>query len=56
MEPIIVVFFVVVAWAYHHEKVKRKKQIKAAYEFNPANTLGGARFANNDDLRKAGLL
>ena len=55
MEAIIVLFFVVVAWAFHHENVKRKKQIKAAYDFNPANKLGGARFANNDDLREAGL-
>jgi len=36
-------------------RARQKKSIKAAYDFSPANVHGGARFANNDDLRKAGL-
>jgi len=38
-----------------HVRAMRRKQIKAAYNFSPANVHGGARFAANDDLRKAGL-
>ena len=38
-----------------HIRTRRKKSIKAAYDFSPANVHGGARFATNDDLRKAGL-
>jgi type IV secretion system protein VirD4 len=37
------------------EEARRRKMIRQAYSFTPANTLGGARFATNDDLRAAGL-
>jgi type IV secretion system protein VirD4 len=33
----------------------RRKRIEAAYNFNPANVHGGARFADNPALKKAGL-
>lgn len=36
-------------------RARRRKQIKRAYGFSPANVFGGARFAGNDDLRDAGL-
>jgi hypothetical protein len=52
----IVFFFVVLGWEIHRQKVRRKKAIEDAYAFAPQNTLGGARFAGNDDLRKGGLL
>jgi len=51
-----VFLFVALAWDIHRQRVRREKEVKAAYDFTPANALGGARFANNDDLRKAGLL
>jgi hypothetical protein len=38
-----------------HERARRRKMIRQAYNFAPANTLGGARLGANDDLRKAGL-
>ena len=38
-----------------HIRARQKKSIEAAYAFSPANVHGGARFANNDDLRRAGL-
>jgi len=33
----------------------RRKRVERAYSFTPANVHGGARFAGDDDLRKAGL-
>jgi len=52
----IVFLFAVIGWENHRQKVRRQKSVKDAYAFTPQNTLGGARFANNDDLREAGLL
>ncbi len=49
--PVLLMMFALNA----HVKAQRRKQIKAAYDFAPANVHGGARFAGNDDLRKAGL-
>lgn len=37
------------------ERKQRRKAIRDAYSFNPGNVHGGAKFAGNDDLRKAGL-
>ncbi len=60
MELLVYVFivfvFAAIGWENHRQKVRRRKQIQAAYAFTPTNTLGGARFAGNDDLRKGGLL
>ena len=36
-------------------KAARQKRIEAAYQFNPPNSHGGARFADNADLKAAGL-
>ncbi len=33
----------------------RRKRVEAAFDFRPENAHGGARFANNEDLKKAGL-
>ena len=52
----IVLFVMAYGWEKHRLKALRQKSVKAAYEFTPENTLGGARFAGNDDLREAGLL
>ena len=49
--PVLLLMFALNA----HVKAQRRKQIKAAYDFAPANVHGGARFAGNDDLREAGL-
>jgi type IV secretion system protein VirD4 len=36
-------------------EVVRERRLKEAMDFQPDNVLGGARFAENEDLRKAGL-
>ena len=51
----IVLFVMAYGWEKHRLKALRQKSVKAAYEFTPENTLGGASFAGNDDLREAGL-
>lgn len=45
-------FFAFVIWAL---RAARQRRIDDAYRFNPANAHGNARFATDDDLRKAGL-
>lgn len=37
------------------ERKQRRKAVRDAYTFNPANVHGGAKLAGNDDLRNAGL-
>lgn len=48
----VVGFFAFVIWAL---RAARQRQIDRAYAFNPVNAHGGARLAQNADLRKAGL-
>jgi type IV secretion system protein VirD4 len=59
MTPMVefVAVFVLIAWAYRHTYISaRNKRVRQAWHgFNPVNVHGGARFAGNDDLRKAGL-
>lgn len=52
---ILIVFPIVMIVVIVHQRAARRKQMKAAYEFAPANVHGGARLAHNDDLRDAGL-
>jgi type IV secretion system protein VirD4 len=54
----IFIYLVVLFVAFCISCVKeaaRKKRFEEAFRFNPPNSHGGARFANNKDLRKAGL-
>lgn len=56
MAALLILMFPMLVIALHlYSKAMRRKQIKAAYQFAPANVHGGARFAGNDDLREAGL-
>lgn len=52
---IVVVLPIFLIVAAVHVRVLRRKQIRAAYDFAPANVHGGARFADNNDLREARL-
>jgi hypothetical protein len=52
---VMLVVFALLILVNAHERARRKKQIERAYGFSPANVHGGARFSDNDDLRKAGL-
>jgi type IV secretion system protein VirD4 len=52
---LILVFGLLVVGLVQATAAGRKKRIAAAYNFKPKNVLGGARFADNRDLRKAGL-
>lgn len=52
---LIVIVVAVLFLVLEHEKAARKKRIRQAYAFNPTKAHGSARFANNDDLKRAGL-
>jgi type IV secretion system protein VirD4 len=54
MEIIALIIFLPVLIFFALDE-RRKKRIEKAYRFNPRNAHGGARFAANDDLKKAGL-
>jgi type IV secretion system protein VirD4 len=54
VECIFFFLFLVFCFA-QAEKAARAKRVRQAYEFNPVNAHGGARFATNDDLKRAGL-
>lgn len=51
---LLIIPIVVVAYLVMEAKEAKKKRVAAAYHFDPAQTHGGARFAANKDLRKAG--
>ena len=56
MEAVLLLIFLLPVFGYLGLNELRKKRVRQAYDFNPRNAHGGARFATNDDLRKAGLL
>jgi type IV secretion system protein VirD4 len=51
----IVVIVVVLVLAFQLDNAARRKRVRQAYKFNPANAHGASKFAVNDDLKKAGL-
>jgi len=53
---LILLMAVLTVFLHAHERARRRKWMKQAQAFNPPNAHGGARFANNDDLRNGGLL
>jgi type IV secretion system protein VirD4 len=56
MGVLILLFIVVVVGGILSAEAKAgARRIQEAYAFDPANAHGGARFANNKDLKKAGL-
>lgn len=55
VEAFLFFAFIFCVFGYAGLLEARKKRVKAAYDFRPQNAHGGARFATNKDLRKAGL-
>jgi hypothetical protein len=52
---VLLMVFALLVLVNAHGRAQRRKMAQQAYDFSPVNVHGGARFANNDDLRKAGL-
>jgi len=48
-------FALFIVWLARHNRAALQKRVDTAYTFAPANAHGAARFATNDDLRKAGM-
>jgi len=51
----ILILLVIVAVLGAIDAKAKARRIKEAYAFDPPNSHGGARFADNKDLKKAGL-
>jgi len=52
---VLLVIFALLILVSAHGRARRRKMAQQAYDFSPVNVHGGARFATNHDLRKAGL-
>jgi type IV secretion system protein VirD4 len=55
MGVLLFLFLLAFAALIGADRKARQKRIEEAYAFNPANTHGGAAFADTDAVRKAGL-
>lgn len=55
MELLIGIFVVLIVMASAAESARKKRIEDACRPFNPPNSHGGARFADNKDLKRAGL-
>jgi type IV secretion system protein VirD4 len=55
MGVLLFLFLLAFAALIGADRKARQKRIEEAYAFNPANTHGGAAFADDKELRKAGL-